>query len=85
MTYRDPEKRREAVRRSVTKLYAARRTRGLCLSCGTKARLKDVIENLPDVPDAAKPRMQTCLACAVRRSDNDRKRRAAARQGGDGQ
>ena len=85
MTYRDPDKKREHGRRSVAKLYASRRARGLCLSCGNKARLKDAIEDLSDVPDAAKPRMQMCLDCAVRRSDNDRKRRAAERQGGDGQ
>ena len=83
MVYRDPEKRRETVRRAVAKMRAARRARGLCLSCSNKARVADAIEDLSDVsdvPDAARPRMQMCFACAVRRSDYDRKRRDATRQ-----
>ena len=64
MPYRDPEKRRESNRRSVAKMYAARRERGLCIYCGTAP---------------APPGKVMCFACRVRQSGYNRKAHAKAK------
>ena len=67
MPYRDPEKQREALKRYAANRCAKRQAGLLCLKCGRSARV-------------GKP---TCLTCAVRHAEYQRKRRDAARKAKD--
>ena len=74
MTNRDLEKRREYGRRRIAKLYATRRTIGLCIKCGAAALIDKkmcsdcLVRNVEYQRMSRKRRMARglCIHCAKR-------------------